>query len=142
MEHGKKIAYKTAQIRQIAYKLRHLIRKAVLERKSKIHRNFSRLVRKPQRLRQRFNDKIDTLRKKEADLNKALDNSICICPGCGRSDKVMIYYQKLGQWWCEPCFKDRAEFYYEMKPIIDAGGFVGDFDEKFHKTFVLNDNLN
>jgi hypothetical protein len=142
MKHGKKIEFKTEKMQTIVYGFRRLIIRAVLERKSRIRKKISHLLGKPSGLRQRFHDKIDALREKEFGLDKALDNSICICPGCGRADRVMVYNQKLEQWWCEPCFNDRADFYNEMKPAIDAGSCVGDFDVEFHKTFLLDEGMN
>lgn len=141
MKHGKRIEYKTGKIRLIAYSFRKIINVAAQNKMLEYQKVAARLIKKPYRLRQRFDDKIRSLRKKEAGLNKALDNSICICPGCGRSNRVMIYNQKLGQWWCEPCFNDRAHFYHEMKPTIDAGGCVGDFDVEFHKSFLLDEGM-
>ena len=138
MKHGKKIEYKTEKIRIIAIYLREVINFATQNTMSGYQELSARLVKKPWKLRQRFTDKIEVLRKGEAGLSKALDNSICRCPSCRRTDRVMIYNQKLGQWWCEPCFNDRAEFYNDMKPTIDAGGCVGDFDVEFHKTFLLD----
>ena len=70
------------------------------------------------------------------DLYRALGASICRCPGCNRLEADMVYNAPLEEWYCTQCVQAYRDFYHENKAIIDRGGFVGDFDEEFHETFL------
>ena len=126
MKDKKIISYKNERSRKIAFGLRSLIRKAVMQewsRLGKVQKNKSTL-------------EYIKIEDERNDLYLALQASICKCPGCNQTDRDMVYNASLEEWYCTLCVQEYRDFYSENKIIIDQGGFVGDFDEDFHKTFL------
>ncbi len=126
MKDKKIIAYKKEQTRKIAFNLRGLIAKAVMQ-------EWSRLGE-----RQKNKPTLEYIKigNKRSDLYLALQASICICPGCHQTDGDMAYNALLKHWFCTQCVQGYRDFYHKNKAILDQGGFVGDFDEDFHGTFL------
>jgi hypothetical protein len=122
------IAYKSEQIKNIAYGLREVLVKSTMKEWSRLGRE-KREKNKPQMERIRIEDE-------RSVLYGALDASICRCPGCNQIKRNMIYNAPLKEWYCTLCVQEYRNFYHKNKAILDQGGFVGDFDEDFHKTFL------
>lgn len=120
------ISYKSERSKRIAFNLRSLIRKAVMQ-------EWSRLG-KEQKDKPIF-DYIK-IEGERSDLYLALQASICECPGCNQTDRDMVYNAPLKEWYCTLCAQEYRDFYHENKTILDQGGFVGDFNEDFHMTFL------
>jgi len=70
------------------------------------------------------------------ELLLGLKASICLCSGCNQTDRTMVYNVPLKRWYCTLCGQRYRDFYYKNKTILDQNGFVGDFNEDFHKTFL------
>ena len=120
------IAYKNERIKKIAFNLRRLISKAVMQ-------EWSRLGKEQKNKSSLEYIKIENER---SYLYKALDASICRCSGCSQTDRDMVYNAPLREWYCTFCVQEYRDFYHKNKAIIDQGGFVGDFNEDFHETFL------
>lgn len=127
MKDKKIIAYKNERIKKIAFILRALIREAVMDRWMKLHRE--KVKNKPAL-------QYIKIENERSDLHRALQASICLCPGCRQTDRAMVYNAPLKHWFCTQCAQEYRDFYHKEKAIIDQGGFVGDFDEFFHSTFL------
>lgn len=142
MRDKKIIAYKSDRVKKIAYNLRGLIRDVIMSEwgrlgreqekirlgKIKVTSLNGRLVLK----RTHYRD----IEDERNDLYRALDNSLCICPGCLQSNRDMYYNAVAKGWYCTLCVQEYRDFYYKNKAILDQGGFVGDFSEEFHGTFI------
>ncbi len=128
MKDKKTIAYKNERMKKIAFNFRRLLTKAVM-------REWMRLsdVKDEKGKTQSERTKIENER---SDLYRALDASICICPGCHQVKGDMMYNAYLEEWYCTSCVQEYRDFYYTKKPAIDKGWFVGDFDVEFHKSFL------
>ena len=120
------ISYKNERSKKIAFNLRSLIRKTVMQ-------EWSRLGKE-----QKNKPTLDYVKigDERSDLYLALQASICECPGCNQTDRDMVYNAPLKEWYCTLCAQEYRDFYHDNKAIIDQGGFVGDFDEDFHETFL------
>lgn len=127
MKDKKIIAYKNERIKKIAFNLRALIREAVMDKLMKLHRE--KVKNKPAL-------QYIKIENERSDLHRALQASICLCPGCRQTDRDMVYNAPLKHWFCTQCAQEYRDFYHKEKAIIDQGGFVGDFDEFFHSTFL------
>jgi len=128
MKNKKIIAYKNEQIKNIAFNLRILIRMAIMQEWSRLG-NKKREKNKSQTERIR----IENMR---SNLFRALEASICECPGCNQTGRDMVYNAPLRGWYCTLCSQGYRDFYYKNEAILDQGGFVGDFNEDFHRTFL------
>ena len=126
MKDKKIIAYRNEQIRRIAYNLRKLIERAVMD-------EWSRLGQEQE---EKSTFQYIKIEDERSVLYRALKASICECPGCRHADRDMVYNATLRHWFCTQCAQEYRDFYRKKKAIIDQGGFVGDFDENFHKTFL------
>lgn len=128
MKDKKVIAYKNECTKKIAFNLRRFLRKVVLQ-------EWVRLggVKDEKGKTQPERTKIENER---SNLYRALDASICKCPGCSQTDRDMVYNAYLEEWYCTYCVQEFRDFYYEKKPSLDKGLFVGDFDVDFHKSFL------
>jgi hypothetical protein len=122
----KTIVYKNERSKKVAYKLRRLVSDAVMD-------EWSRLGEEQKNKPTLEYIKIENER---SDLYRALKASICMCPGCNQTDGGMVYNAPLKHWFCTQCAQEYRDFYHKNKAIIDQGGFVGDFDEHFHSTFL------
>lgn len=122
------IAYKNERIKKIAFNLRELIRVRVMDEWGRLG-NIQRYESKSQAER-------IAIENDRSSLLEALRNSICLCPGCRQTDRDMIYNAPLKEWYCTLCVQKYRDFYHKNKAILDQGGFVGDFNEYFHKTFL------
>ena len=121
------IAFKTERVKGIATNLRNLIKKAVMQEWINLHREKTKNKSQTESIR------IENIRN---DLYKALESSICECPGCNQSDRDMVYNASLKGWYCTLCTQEYRDFYYKQKPFLNKGVSVGDFDEYFHSTFL------
>ena len=142
MKDKKILAYKDKRIKKIAFNLRGLIRDVVMDEWSHLGREQEkipigkievtsldgRLVLK----RTRYRD----IEDERCDLYRALGDSLCICPGCHQTDRDMYYNATARGWYCTLCVQGYRDFYHKEKAILDKGGFVGDFDEFFHESFL------
>ncbi len=136
------IAYKNERVKKIAFNLRELIKRIAMvewDRLSKKQRDIPLGKIKVTSLNGRqilprtpYRD----IENKRSNLYKALNRSLCMCSGCHQTDKDMYYNAITQEWYCTLCVQGYREFYQENKTILDQGGFVGDFDEDFHKTFL------
>jgi len=136
------IAFKNKHIKKIAFTLRGLIRDVVMEEWSrlgreqeKIHLGKIKVTSLNGRLvleRTKYRD----IEDERCDLYRALGNSLCICPGCHQTDRDMYYNAAAEGWYCTLCVQKYRDFYHKEKAILDKGGFVGDFDENFHESFL------
>lgn len=122
------IAYKSKQVKKIAFSFRELLKKVVMQ-------EWNRLGDKK---REKNNSQAERIRidNERSSLYRALEASICECPGCNQTEREMVYNAPLKGWYCTTCVQEYREFYYKNKTILDQGGFVGDFDEDFHESFL------
>ena len=128
MKDKKIIAYKNECTKKIAFSLRELLTRVVMQEWSRLGEiKYEKSRTQPERT------KIENI---SSDLYRALDASICICPGCHQIERDMMYNAYLEEWYCTLCVQKYREFYYKKKTILDKGGFVGDFDVKFHESFL------
>lgn len=122
------IAYKNERVKNIAFKLRALIRDVIMD-------EWSRLG-ELQSYESKSQARRVAIENNRNDLLGALRNSICLCPGCSQTDRDMYYNANAEIWFCTLCVQKYRDFYHKKKAILDQGGFVGDFDERFHETFL------
>jgi len=121
------IAYKEEQVKNAAFNLRSFLTKAVMQKWSRLGEEQVNNKSQAERIK---------IENKRSNLFRALKASICYCPGCNQTDRDMVYNAPLKHWFCTQCAQEYRDFYHKKKTIIDQGGFVGDFDEDFHKTFL------
>jgi len=121
------IAYKNERVKNIAFNLRILIKKAVMQDWIDLLHEKTKNKSQAERIR------IENLR---SDLYCALEASICECSSCNQTDRDMYYNAPLKEWYCTLCVQEYRAFYRKNKAIIDQGGFVGDFNEDFHEMFL------
>lgn len=126
MKDKKTIAYKNEQIRNIAFNLRKLIKNVVMNKWSQLGRN---------QRNQSTNEYIQ-IEDERSSLYLMLEASICECSSCYQVDRDMIYNATLKEWYCTTCVEEYRTFYRKNKVFLEQGGFVEDFDESFHKTFL------
>lgn len=142
MKDKKIIAYKNERIKKIAFNLRGLIRDVIMEEWSRLGREQERIplgkikVASFNGRRVLERTKYMDIEDERSDLYRALSNSLCICPGCNQTERDMYYNAYAKTWFCTLCVQGYRNFYLKNKAILDQGGFVGDFDEDFHKTFL------
>ena len=142
MKDKKIIAYKSDHVKKIAYNLRGLIREVVMSEWSRLGREQEKIglgkikvISLNGRLvleRTKYRD----IEDERSDLYNALGDSLCICSGCHQTDNDMYYNATANSWYCTQCVQEYRDFYHKNKTILDQGGFVGDFDERFHETFL------
>ena len=96
MKDKKIFAYKNEQVRKIAFNLRSLIRKAVMQ-------EWSRLGKE-----QKDKPTLEYIKvgDERSYLYRALKASICLCPGCHQTDKEMVYNAPLKHWFCTQCAQE------------------------------------
>lgn len=122
----KTIVYKNERIKKIALNFRKLLIEVVMQ-------EWSRLGEEQRNKPTLEYIKIENDR---SNLLGALRNSICLCPGCSQTDRDMYYNAIAETWFCTLCVQKYRDFYHKKKAILDRGGFVGDFNEGFHETFL------
>ena len=122
------ISYKRERVKNIAFNLRGLIRDVIMDEWSRLG-DIQAYKTKSQAERVAIDDD-------RSNLLRALRNSICLCPGCSQTDRDMVYNAPLKEWYCTLCVQKYRDFYRKKKAILDRGGFVGDFNEGFHETFL------
>ena len=142
MKDKKIIAYKSDRVKRIAYNLRGLIRDVTMREWGRLGREQKKIPLGKIKVTS-LNDRLVLERTKyrdiedeRSDLYRALSNSLCICPGCNQTERDMYYNAYIKTWFCTLCVQGYRNFYHKNKAILDQGGFVGDFDEDFHKTFL------
>ena len=142
MKDKKIIAFKNKRIKKIVFNLRGLIKNRVIDewdllgkRQSTIRLGKIRVISLNGSLFLDRNQYME-IEDERSDLYRALNNSLCVCPVCNRTDMDMYYNATVGGWYCTLCVQTYRNFYSKKKAILDRGGFVGDFDEKFHETFL------
>ena len=121
------IAYKKEQSKKIAFNLRDLLSKAVMQEWSRLGEEQVKNKSQAERI---------AIEDERSDLYLALQASICLCPGCNQTDRDMVYNAPLKEWYCTLCAQEYRDFYHKNKAVIDQGGFVGDFNEDFHRSFL------
>ena len=136
------IVYKYERIKKIAFNLRALIRDCVMDewdRLGKIQGTIQlgkiKVTSSNCSLVLNRNQYMD-IEDERSVLYRALNNSICICAGCNQTDKSMYYNAYAEGWYCTLCVQEYRDFYHKNKAILDQSGFVGDFDENFHESFL------
>ena len=122
------IVYKSERIKNIAFNLRGLIRDVIMDEWGRLG-DIQRYESKSQAQR-------IAIENDRSNLLEALRNSICLCSGCSQTDRDMYYNAFAKCWFCTLCVQKYRDFYHKNKAILDQGGFVGDFDEGFHETFL------
>ena len=128
MKDKKTIAYKNERIKRIAFNLRKHLTEVVMDEWSRLG-EIKREKGKTQLER-------TNIENEGSDLRRALDASICMCPGCHQIKRDMTYNAYLEVWYCTCCVQEYRDFYYTKKPAIDKGWSVGDFGVEFHKSFL------
>ena len=128
MRDKKIIAYKSECAKKIAYNFRKLLTKVVMQEWERLGDIKYEKIKAQQ-------DRTE-LGNERSSLYRALDASICICPGCNQTGRDMVYNAYLEEWYCTACVQRYRDFYSKKKAILDKGGFIGDFDAKFHKSFL------
>lgn len=123
----KTIVYKNERIKKFAFNLRRLISEAVMD-------EWSRLGK--EKVRNKSQAKRIAIENERSDLHRALKASICECSSCNQVDRDMVYNAPLKEWYCTLCVQRYRDFYHKKKAILDRGGFVGDYNEGFHETFL------
>lgn len=150
MKDKKILAYKNERIKRIAFNLRGVIRDVIMDEWSrlgneqqKIYSETNKIKVTPfsdfqaiYRLKNEATVKCMNIEDDRSDLYRALNNSICICPGCNQTDRDMYYNAFAECWFCTLCVQEYRDFYHKNKAVLDRGGFVGDFDEDFHGSFL------
>lgn len=119
------IAYKNERTKKIAYNLRKLIVRAVMNEWMKL-------------LREKKNKlmlECVRIENERSDLYRALQTSICKCASCRHSDKDMVYNAPLKEWYCTQCAQDYREFYQENKEIYGVRYNEIYEDEDFYESF-------
>ena len=136
------IAYKSGQIRKIAYNLRGLIKDRVMDewdrlgkKQETIQLGKIKVTSLNGRLFLKRNQYMD-IEDEKSVLYETLSNSICMCSGCSQTNRDMYYNASVKSWFCTLCVQKYRDFYYKNKLILNQSGFVGDFNEKFHETFL------
>lgn len=122
------IVYKSERIKNIAFNLRGLIRDVIMDEWGRLG-DIQRYESKSQAQR-------IAIENDRSNLLEALRNSICLCSGCSQTDRDMYYNAPLKEWYCTLCVQEYRAFYRKKKVILNQGGFVGDFNEDFHETFL------
>jgi len=128
----KVVAHKDERIRKIAYNLRSLLKNLVLDKDVALNEDWER-----EYWEMGNKKKARIIQSQKEELYNALDKSICRCPDCKRSDRDMVFNPAIQEWWCTQCYREMGEYYCKKKEILDKGGFVGDFNEKYYKTFTI-----
>lgn len=136
------VAYKNEHIKKIAFNLRALIKDRVMDEWDRLGRKQRtiplgkiRVISKNGKLVLDRNQYMN-IENERSNLYRVLDNSICICPGCSQTERDMYYNATAESWFCTLCVQKYRDFYHKKKAILDQGGFVGDFNEEFHKSFL------
>lgn len=126
MRKKKIIAYRDERIKKIAVNLRKLLVNIVFDediRLGNIHFRF---------LKQRNKQEAQSIQEQRNELLRALEESICMCPGCRKSDKDMIFNPFVEKWWCAPCYQEMKDAYLNDKSFFEEEG-----EEEYYKTFTL-----
>jgi len=120
------IAYRNEQTKKIAYNLRKLIVRAVMN-------EWMKLLREKKNKPMLECVKIENER---SDLYGALQASLCICSGCKDTNDDMVYNASLKEWYCTQCAQEYREFYHEQKAIY--GDRYNEYyeDEDFYESFL------
>ncbi|MHA1104987.1 MAG: hypothetical protein ACTSPN_04605 [Promethearchaeota archaeon] len=111
MKDKKVIAYKNELSKKIAYNLRKLLRKVVMEEFNRLTEEKSEKG-KSQMERIRLNDE-------QNDLYKALGASICECASCNQTDRDMMYNAYLEEWYYTYCVQEYRDYYHEERTLLD-----------------------
>jgi len=121
------IAYKNERVKKIAFNFRKLLIEVVMQEWINLHHEKIKNKSQAERI---------AIENERSNLLGALRNSICLCPGCSQTDRDMVYNAPLKEWYCTLCVQKYRDFYRKKKAILDRGGFVGDFNEGFHESFL------
>ena len=113
MKDKKIIAYKNERTKKIAFNLRKLLTKVVMGEWSRLGK-----IKREKGKTQLERTKIEN---ESSNLRRALDASICICPGCHQIERDMVYNAYLEEWYCTCCAQAYRDAYLEKKPDIDKG---------------------
>jgi hypothetical protein len=150
----KTIVYKNERSKRVAYNLRRLILEAAMnewshlgEEQKRIRLECEHKVSKREvnsmndlfeinSLKNEASAKHRDIENERSDLYGALNASICECSCCNQVDRDMVYNAPLKEWYCTLCVQRYRDFYHKKKAILDRGGFVGDYNEGFHETFL------
>lgn len=103
MKDKKIIAYKNERIRNTAFNLRGVIRDVIMD-------EWSRLGVK-QRYKSKSQAEQIAIENERSNLLRALENSICLCPGCNQTDREMYYNATAEGWYCTLCVQGYRDFY-------------------------------
>jgi len=131
------IAYKTERVKKIAFNLRTLIQKAVMDEWSRLGKEQKEFRSEAYRhkmshLRSEALAKCADIEDERSDLYRALGISICLCSGCSQTDGDMVYNVPLKEWYCTDCAQEYREYYQKEKTIY--GDLAEDAD--FYETFL------
>ncbi|TKJ27387.1 MAG: hypothetical protein CEE42_03100 [Promethearchaeota archaeon Loki_b31] len=126
MKDKKIIAYKNERTKKIAFNLRRLIVRAVMD-------EWMKLLREKKNKPMFECVRIENVR---SDLYGALQASICECSSCRDTDDDMEYNAALREWYCTQCAQEYRDYYHKEKEIYgDHYGKVHD-DEDFYESFL------
>lgn len=123
MKDKKIISYKSERVKKIAFNLRSLIRKAVVDKWMKLHREKIKNKSQAERI---------AIENERSYLYRALQASICECSSCRQVDKDMVYNAPLEEWYCTQCAQEYRDFYNKNKAKF--GNFTE--DDVFYETFL------
>lgn len=127
MKDKKIIAYKKERTKKIAFNLRKLIIKVVMDEDRRLGKE--KVKHKSQKERISIEDERN-------DLLRMLRASICECPCCHQAGRDMYYNASLKKWYCTQCVQEYRDYYRKQKAIHgDLYGKTYD-DEGFYKTFL------
>ena len=118
MKDKKIISYKSEKIKRIAYNLRSLLTKAVMQEWSRLGDKRSQAGR-------------FRIENKRTDLYSTLHASICICSACNQIARDMVYNAPLREWYCTLCVQEYREYYQRERAIYGDLAEDGDFFETF-----------
>ena len=124
MKDKKIISYKKEQTKKIAFNLRKLLSKAVMEEWSRLGEEQVNNNSQAERIR---------IENKRSNLYIALHASICMCPSCHQTGGDMVYNAPLKEWYCTKCAQEYREYYQKEKAIY---GDLGVDDGVFYETFL------
>lgn len=147
MKDKKVIAYRNKRVKKIAFNLRTLIRKAVMdewgrlgEEKRRIRSEGAKHKITPlsdwleiSRLKNEALVKCMDIEDERSDLYGALKASICMCSSCNQHAIDMVYNATLKEWYCILCVQEYCKYYQEEKAIY---GVLGVDDGDFYETFL------
>lgn len=113
MKKQKRITIKHPLLRNLRNNLRKIIIQAVINRKKELL-DKRRLLWKGKEITPESRKKLRILLKQIDELRRNLQDSICRCTACARSDTDMSFHTRWEAWYCPDCYD--ASIKYKPPP--------------------------